>query len=313
MRGRFLYNAGACEYRGDRRVSNWKLRILRTLMRALAALPWSWLHASGRALGKLFWYFDTPEKKATQINIALCLPELNAEQQAQLVRASLLDFGETILEMPKLWFAPPERMLAAISAIEGEELLRGALASGRGAIALAPHLGNWEIVGLYLGRHYATTSMYLPSQGEAVDQLVRAGRSRSGATLVPADTSGVRAILKVLKGGGLTAMLPDQVPKQAGAEPAPFFGQPALTMTLASNLLQKTGARAIMVFALRLPGGSFKLIFREPDAAIYSPDLAQSLAALNRSVEICVRENPAQYQWEYKRFKGQGRKNSVYR
>ena len=40
-----------------------------------------------------------------------------------------------------------------------------------------------------------------------------------------------------------SAMLPDQVPKRAGAEFAPFFGQPALTMTLTSNLLQKTGAR----------------------------------------------------------------------
>lgn len=292
-----------------------KVWIVRTLMRGLATLPWSWLHALGRLLGHILWRFDTREKHTTQTNIALCLPELNAGQQAQLVRESLIDFGQTAFEMPRLWLAPPADTLAAIVAIEGETLLQQQLALGRGVLALAPHHGNWEMVGLYLGRHCGVTSMYLPSQEPAVDALVRSGRSRSGATLVPADTSGVRAVLKALKRGGVVAILPDQVPKQAGAEFAPFFGQPALTMTLASNLLQKTGARALVVYALRRADGGFKLIFREPDPAIYAEDLAQSLAGMNRSIEACVRDQPAQYQWEYKRFKGQARSKgrSIYK
>jgi KDO2-lipid IV(A) lauroyltransferase len=288
-------------------VSGIKILLLRAVLRGVAALPWSWLRALGRLLGHIFWRFDTREKHVTQFNIARCLPELNAAQQAQLVRASLIDFGQTAFEMPKLWLTPPAQTLAAVARIDGEDILERQLAERRGVLVLAPHHGNWEMVGLYLGQRYGITSMYLPSQGEAVDELVRLGRSRSGATLVPADTSGVRAVLKVLKSGGIAGMLPDQVPKGAGAEPAPFFGHPALTMTLASNLLQKTGARALFAFALRLPEGGFRLVFREPDPAIYAGDLAQSLAGLNRSVELCVREQPEQYQWEYKRFKGSAR------
>lgn len=294
-------------------MSGLKISLLRAVMRGLAALPWSWLHVLGTLLGHFFWRFDTREKQITLTNISLCLPDLSAEQQFELARASLIDFGQTAFEMPKLWLSPPPRTLAVITAVEGEDILKRYLDERRGVLVLAPHHGNWELVGLYLGQHYGITSMYLPSQGAAVDELVRLGRSQSGATLVPADTSGVRAVLKVLKNGGIAGMLPDQVPKGAGTEPAPFFGQPALTMTLASNLLQKTGARAIVVYALRLARGGFKLCFREPDAAIYSEDLAQSLAGLNRSVEACVREQPAQYQWEYKRFKGPSRsKSSVY-
>lgn len=290
---------------------NLKLGLLRTVMRGLAALPWSWLHAFGRLLGHLFWRFDTREKQTTQSNIALCLPELNAQQQADLVRESLIDFGQTVFEMPKLWLTPPEQTLAAVVAIEGEEILQQYLAHGHGVLVLAPHHGNWEVVGLYLGQRYGITSMYLPSDNEAVNELVRLGRSRSGATLVPADTSGVRAVLKVLKNGGLSGILPDQVPKGAGAEPAPFFGHSAQTMTLASNLLQKTGARAIVVYALRLSSGGFKLFFREPNPSIYAEELTQSLTGLNASVEACVREQPAQYQWEYKRFKGPSRHKSA--
>lgn len=294
--------------------SGLKLWMLRAFMRALAALPWSWLRALGRLLGHILWRFDTREKFTTQTNIALCFPELNAEQQAQLVRASLIDFGQTAFEMPKLWLAPLPHTLAAIKTVEGENILQQKLALGRGTIVLGPHHGNWEMAGLFLGKYYGITMMYLPAQSAAADELVRIGRGRTGATLVPADTGGVRTVLKVLRSGGAVGILPDQVPKQAGVEYAPFFGQPALTMTLVSNLLQKTGARAITVAALRLPEGGFKLVFREPDQAIYSPDLAQSLAGLNRSVEACVRNHPEQYQWEYKRFKGPARsKVSVYK
>ncbi len=278
-------------------------------MRGLAVLPWSWLHAFGRLLGHWFWRFDSREKMTTQANIARCLPELSAQQQADLVRESLIDFGQTAFEMTRLWLSPPEKTLSAVVEFEGEELLAHYVAEGRGVLVIAPHHGNWEVVGLYLGLRYGITSMYLPSDNEAINELVRLGRSRSGATLVPADTSGVRAVLKALKSGGMVGILPDQVPKGAGVEPAPFFGHPALTMTLASNLLQKTGARALVVYALRLPRGGFRMVFRAPDPAIYAEDLAQSLAGLNASVEAAARDCPAQYQWEYKRFKGASRRS----
>lgn len=272
-------------------------------MRLLALLPWSWLNWLGRQLGEVFWRFDSREKFITATNIAQCLPELDDDQRAQLVHDSLLDFGQTALELPKIWLSPPAKVIAAVTQIEGEDVLERARASGRGAMILAPHHGNWEVVGVYLGHRYGITSMYLPSENPAVNALVQTGRSRSGSTLVPADNSGVRSVLKALKRGALVGMLPDQVPKQAGAEFAPFFGQPALTMTLASNLLQKTGVQAVITVALRLPEGGFRMIYREPDPALYSADSAVALAALNRSVEAIVREHPEQYQWEYKRFK----------
>ena len=62
-----------------------------------------------------------------------------------------------------------------------------------------------------------------------------------------------------------------------------------------------------MVFAKRLPGiEGYELIIREPDAAIYDPDLAAALTAMNRSIEALIREAPEQYIWNYKRFRRKG-------
>jgi uncharacterized protein YndB with AHSA1/START domain len=54
-----------------------------------------------------------------------------------------------------------------------------------------------------------------------------------------------------------------------------------------------------------LASSELEIVFREVDERLYSPDLDTSLAGLNASVEAVVREVPAQYQWEYKRFKRQ--------
>jgi len=257
-------------------VQSLKFRFVLFVMRLIAALPWSWLRVLGALLGWVLWRFDTREKTITQINIARCFPELDKAAQSELVRASLVDFGQTALEMPKLWLITPAELIEQIVVVEGEELISGPLAQQRGVIALAPHHGNWEVAGIYLAERFGITTMYLPSQSPEIETLVRTARSRNGAHIVPADASGVRSVFKVLKKGGLVGVLPDQVPK-TGVEPASFFGHPALTMTLATNLLQKTGAAAVMVVTLRRPEGGFRLVFSAPDPAIYSEDVAQSL------------------------------------
>jgi len=80
------------------------------------------------------------------------------------------------------------------------------------------------------------------------------------------------------------------------------MGQPALTMTLVHGLAQRTGCAVCSCYAERVSGG-FKMVVLEADVAIYSEDQATAVAGLNESVAACVRRAPAQYQWEYKRFR----------
>lgn len=276
-----------------------------TLLRALGWLPLWLLDALGRALGATMWHLKMRERAVTEINLSLCFPHLSTDERERLARASLRDFGRNAFGMLHAWFASPERVLATIDAVEGLEVLDEALAAGKGVIVLAPHLGNWEALGLWLGRRCHITNMYLPARRNIeFANAVLAARTRDGASIAPADAGGVRAVLKILKGGGVVGILPDQEPKLAGAEPAPFYGRQVMTMTLVSNLLARTGARAVFATALRQPRGHrFKLVFRPAGAALYEADQAQSLAALNRGVEQMIALAPEQYQWEYKRFK----------
>ncbi len=113
-------------------------------------------------------------------------------------------------------------------------------------------------------------------------------------------------MLQTLRAGNAVGILPDQDPGDEGGQFAPFFGHPANTMVLLSKLAIRSGAPVFLLYAERLSRGrGYQLHFeRLPDAVGHEP-LADSLAALNRTLEQAIRHHPEQYLWSYKRFKRQ--------
>ncbi len=83
-------------------------------------------------------------------------------------------------------------------------------------------------------------------------------------------------------------------------------------MTLVSRLIQKTGAKTLLTYTKRTEKG-FKVVIKEPATEIYAEHIQTSLLGLNRTVEFAVKDEPEQYQWEYKRFRYQpeGKKSHI--
>jgi len=137
--------------------------------------------------------------------------------------------------------------------------------------------------------------------------LVASSRDRPGLKAVPTSVSGVRSLIRVLRGGGYTAILPDQVPPLGQGVWAPFFGRPAYTMTLLSRLAQQSGARVLLCWCERLPVGQGYVMHFEPMDA---PELGDASAtpeaaatAVNIGMERLIRRAPGQYLWSYARYK----------
>lgn len=156
--------------------------------------------------------------------------------------------------------------------------------------------------------------MYQPPRIEGLDRLLRRVRARNGVSLAPTNRKGVAQLLTALKRGEIVGILPDQVPADEGGEFASFFGEPALTMTLVSKLIQRTDAQVFCGFAKRLPRGKgFVAVFEPADEKIYSSDIKESTEGLNRTVESAVQKAVSQYQWEYKRFRRRPDNSEFYR
>lgn len=259
---------------------------------------------AGKALGYCAYLSKTRLYKTSLTNLQLCFPELSAQAIKDLARVSLMHTCMTLAESGPVWLWPTEKTLREIESIEGAYLLENARAMGKGVIMIGPHHGNWEFAGLYLNSLGKCSMLYQAPKSEDLDTLIYAARSRGDAKVYPANNKGVVALLGALKQGEMVAILPDQVPIPGGGDFTPFFGNDAYTMTLISRLIQKTGAKALLIYAKRTEKG-FKIVIKEPNSDIYAEHMPTSLAGLNKTIEEAAKDNPEQYQWEYKRFRYQ--------
>lgn len=264
------------------------------------------IHWFGAFWGAILFWIPNRARDTTVKNISVCFPEMERKELDALIRNSLKNTCCTALEMGKAWMLPANRTLALVKESEGLEEFRQALDSGDGVIMLAPHLGNWEIFGIFIAENVDTTFMYQPPKIAAFDRLLKQVRVRNGINLAPTNRKGVALILSALMKGKMVGVLPDQVPADNSGLYAPFFGNDAFTMTLVSKLVKRSKARVFCGFTQRLPHGrGFKTILKEAHAAIYSDNLSESVEGLNKTVEASVEEAIEQYQWEYKRYRRQ--------
>ena len=278
------------------------------LIRWLARWRLSTLHALGAALGWLAYALSAPYRRRLRHNAAAA--GLTPQQRRQAVAQA----GRMAAELPWLWLRPVALPLGRLVQWQGDGLIRAALDDGRGLVLLTPHLGCFEVcaqaIAEHFGRRTRLTAMYRPARQRWLRTLEETARARPGLATAPAALAGVRQMIRALRRGEAVGLLPDQVPPDGMGVWAPFFGQPAYTITLASRLVQQTGAAWLLIWAERLPAGQGWVVRVSPPAQALplaaADDAALQLAcatALNREMEQLIAQCPAQYLWGYHRYK----------
>lgn len=286
----------------EKRANPLAVMLVRGLLWCLSCLPLVASQWLGRLLGTLLYRFDTRAARVTAINLKACGLARTGEDARPLVLASLQHTGQTIMETPAIWLGARQRLDRWISKVENESLLDDGLAAGQGVVVLLPHFGNWELLNVFFSRRQPMTALYHPPDQAYLRPVMAEVREKFGNEMVPTNRAGIARLYRRLSEGKVVTVLPDQVP--GSGEFVDFFGQPALTDRLITRLVQKTSARVVTCVVIRESHGSgFTVRFGEPDAEIYSQHSHASMQALNRTIEACVRTDPAQYQWEYKRFR----------
>lgn len=280
-----------------------------SLLRLFARLPLWMVHALGALAG---WgvYLASP-RYARRLRENLYISKVAADSAAnrRLLFKAISETGKGVLELFVVWFRPYPAVLKLVRNVEGWEYVQNAHASGKGVMLLTPHVGCFEMGGLYCGAQFPFTELYRPPKLAKLEPLMRAGRARGQVALATTDYAGVKKLLAALKQGQAIGALPDQVPSQGEGVWADFFGRPAYTMTLMARLQQKTGAAIIFFYTERLSWGRGFVIHFLPPIVPLSDKPEQASRQINAAVEEIVRACPAQYLWSYNRYKkvrGQG-------
>lgn len=270
----------------------------------LKIVPMSVLSVLAQLLALFARWLNTSIYRSICTNIMLVHPFLSAKERQTLAKKTLTHQLSSTLYSAKSWVMPPDWALTQIKTVHNIEILQKGLLYPKGLLIIAPHLGTWEMMNAWVSQFGKLTIMYKPSNHPKIDQLILEGRQKLGATLVPTNAQGVKAIFKTLKQGGFSVLLPDHVPDKNGGEVVPFFGIPTLTGTLAPKLIQKTNCAVVGLSCIKRRDDGFDIFCYEfDDTRLYDDDIITATTALNDSMQTMIHEHFSHYMWGYRRFK----------
>lgn len=182
-------------------------------------------------------------------NLRQLRPDLDQAQTDATVRSFLDNVGRLMGE-----FSVLHRLFGDGRIRFSDELLHAKDRVGeRATLALILHTGNWEVIAAALhGYGIPCATFAVPPETWAQRIIATRVRRSLGMTIMPPDVRGLRQARKVLEGGGLAAIFPDEA--RHGRIMAPLFGRPPHkdgNLAIAAWLARRTGARLIVLSCRR--------------------------------------------------------------
>ena len=276
--------------------------VVSLLLRTIAYIPFKLSNFVAKALGNFLYRVNSKLVRVCRKNLSLCYPDLSRKELEQLCALRVEYFIKTVFEIPKVWGQSEIWINSNIKKFHGLSSFESYMGNQNGLIIIIPHIGNWELLGLWISAQTRMTSIYEPPKIEGLNTWIKKNREKFGANLVPANPSGVKKVLKALKNGEVVGILPDQFPPENSGEEALFFEIKTRTMTLIHNLINHTNCDVLTAAALRVDDG-WEIHFKIVEDDLFNSNKFASLNALNNEVQEMIKLSPEQYQWEYKRFK----------
>lgn len=234
-------------------------------------------------------------------NLSMALPELTTAERDRIVRGVFRSIARLLVAFARFPSITRENVGGWIR-YEGYEHFENARLRGKGVLFATAHLGNWELSAFchaILSRpmHVVVRALDNPR----IDEMVETRRALSGNHLND-KRDFVRPILKALRDNEAVGILVDQNSSLDGGVFADFFDIPACVNTAFAKLAAHSGAAVIPGFALWSESESRYILRFYPEVPI-TGDAAEDTRAIQKTLEIAIREYPDQWLWIHRRWK----------
>jgi KDO2-lipid IV(A) lauroyltransferase len=276
-------------------------------MRAVLGLVRPWPRpvalAAGAALGRAARDVFGLRREVADRNLALAFPTLAAVERAVLARRMYAHFGRVATDSLRLAATGPEAVLPFVRTFEGVDLLRSLAASGRGAILLTGHLGNWELGAAWVAAAgLPIAGVVKPPSNPWVADLVERSRRRMGIETIPMPEA--RAIVPTaLAAGKLVGLVADQGAMRSHTW-VPFFGRPTQTAEGPGVFAARTGAPVVFAGFVAEADGRYRgfadLLLDSPPQEDPTELIARVATLFRQRLEAEVRLVPEQYLWTHR-------------
>ncbi|MCY1018699.1 lysophospholipid acyltransferase family protein [Pyxidicoccus sp. MSG2] len=264
--------------------------------------------ALARFVGNLAYTLGIRRRVAME-NLAMAMPEKSEAERREIARGAYINMARVVVEsLPGGERLPPDWAEQGVEGGEAWEALKAHVATGKGALMVTAHFGNWELLGEMLIRWgIPMTALVRPLKG-ALNTRIAVNRVRVGAGLIY-PRGAILEVLGAVKRGESPLMLLDQALPAKAAVFVPFFGKLASTTPAMAVAAKRTGAPVFVVMGVRNGRGGARLRLEVegpilPPAPGESEDpLTEHTARVTAALERCIRKYPDQWMWLHRRWK----------
>jgi len=278
----------------------------RSIVGTLRVLPSGLARAFGTWLGGFAANTVRFRMDVVEMQIAAAFPDESPEWVRHTAVAAYRHFGRELVQMTRMG---PRLMARADDFMRGEEepaeLVREATASGRGALIVTGHVGNWEMAGAYIAhRGYPISAVVKRQSNEAFDRYLWKARRAVGIEPIYMEEAYVR-IPEAIEQGRLVALVADQDAGPRGIF-VPHLGRMASTFKGPARLALTLGVPLFFGAAIR-EGDAYRGVLEHVPTDHESPSDREALLRITtdwvRRLDRLVREVPDQYFWFHRRWK----------
>ncbi len=282
---------------------NWLPGIGLGILWLVNLLPYAVKIRVGIGFGRLLYPLLRNRRRIAAINLKLCFPDLSDQQRDDILRRAFGHLGAGLIEAAMSWWTAAEK-IQSITRVEGLEHLRSAAAQGKGIIMIGAHFSCLDIGAKMINPYQQFHVVQRRQKNPMFNYVMQKGRA--AATLSVVDNREVRKIVKLVRDGGAIWLAPDHDMGEKGAVYAPFFAQPAATITAPAKFIRLTGAPAIFCATHRNADNTgYQLRISPVPERIASLEDEAAAALLNQIIATNIEHDMAQYYWFHRRFKSQ--------
>lgn len=197
----------------------------------------------------------------------------------------------------------------SLVSVKNRSCLDEALKEGKGTILLSGHLGNWEIIPLWLAQMgYEVCPVVKRQKNRGANLFFINLRNRTGTFPVYSRVSS-HDIVRILHSGRIVGLASDQDARRKGVF-VPFFGIPTSTPRGAAVFHLKTKSPLVLAICLKNPNGTYRLKFERISANVERGDAVATITGEYTSrLENEIRKHPEQYFWYHRRWKTKPRRH----
>lgn len=262
-----------------------------------AAFPGSWVCRFGEAVGSLAWHLLPRRRRLVLRNLRIAFHgNLGPAAIERLARDSFRRTGGNLFGATRTAVLGREA-LAKVVEVRGTEWVERALAGGRGAIVLVPHMGNWEVLSrihILMPGDVKLGAFYRPLNNPIMDRRVRKRREIDGGRMFSKHDGALQAAA-FLRENKLLGILADQRVGMAG-EVVPFFGRLTRASPLPSLLSRRVKCPVLSLSARTVRPGQWEVEFHP----VTEP---ATTAVCAGAIEQAMRSSPTDYFWLQERWK----------